>query len=90
MGGYMDLLLAQPSRAARHAVALIQELKQTMDYQRALMRSFSYEVFLEVMTPLQHAILVGRSDPYVMDIMAIVEALARERPDFQPADQLLS
>ena len=32
----------------------------------------------------------GRSAPYVMDIMATVEAIAREAPDFESVGQLLS
>lgn len=59
-GGQMEMLLARPSKVAKQAVQIVQELKQTMDYQRFLMRTFSYEVLLEVMTPLQHAILVVR------------------------------
>lgn len=34
--------------------------------------------------------LQGRSLPYEMDVMAAVEAIARERPDFQSASQLLN
>lgn len=35
-------------------------------------------------------LLQGRSAPYVMDIMATVEAVAREAPDFESVGQLLS
>ena len=63
-GGQMELLLAQPLQVAKKAVGVVNELKQTMDYQRFLMRTFSYEVLLEVMTPLQHAILVVSIAPY--------------------------
>ncbi|KAK9821354.1 hypothetical protein WJX74_002395 [Apatococcus lobatus] len=89
-GGEVELLLSQPSSIASQAISLVQQLKQTIDYQQYLMRTFSYEVMLEIMTPIQHAILVGRSLPYEMDVMAAVEALARERPDFKSASQFLS
>lgn len=59
-GGEVELLLSQPSIIARQAVSLVQQLRQTIEYQQYLMRTFSWEVALEVMTPLQHAILVVR------------------------------
>ena len=34
--------------------------------------------------------LQGRSLPYEMDVMAAVEAIAREGPDFQSTSQLLN
>ena len=70
-GGQMELLLARPSQVAKKAVGIVNELKQTMDYQRFLMRTFSYEVLLEVMTPLQHAILVVSISKYNIPLLAL-------------------
>ncbi len=39
-------------------VRILDELRQTMDYQRYLMRSCQYRVMLEVLSPYQFTILV--------------------------------
>lgn len=60
----MRYLLEYFDRAIRlpQVVSILNELRQSMDYQKYLMRNFTYQMFFEVLTPYQFIyILVGGS-----------------------------
>ncbi|KAK9821363.1 hypothetical protein WJX74_003879 [Apatococcus lobatus] len=81
--GDIELGLRQPSPVAMRVVNLLDHLRQGMEHQRYLMRSFGFHFTFEVMSPYQYAILLGRSPPYYPDPRAVVEAIASEQGALQ-------
>ncbi|KAK9836729.1 hypothetical protein WJX74_006973 [Apatococcus lobatus] len=81
--------LNQPGPLRTQVISILEQLRQSMESQKYLARNFSYQMILEVLSPYQWAILVGRSLPYHVDTMASVEAIAAEQGS-PPLSELLA
>ncbi|KAK9862449.1 hypothetical protein WJX84_009248 [Apatococcus fuscideae] len=77
--GEVDSWLALPSPISSEVAGILNELRQSMNYQRYLARNFNWHVMLEVLTPYQFTILLGRCYPYAIDAMAAIDAIASDK-----------